>query len=285
MKRFFLVVALLVGLVGPIYPAELSVQGYYGTFTGTTSVGTALISDSNGVVWNSSDGAWPGQTDPTAWTDLSMVNGLWTYTLGDISFQNMSGLPNGTITDNLDLSCRIWVGTVLQTPDVDLTDAPYAILSYNPAIYAQLSDFTEQTFAATGTAQSILLASNDGISGITHSTSSNTENITIETAGVYSFGADSQIIAGAGASGYFHLWLQKDAGAGFTDLTNSTADETLSSNQEDVLSLSYSTRCNEGDVIRVRASVGDIGIELEPQTPAVGPAIPSIMLEINYVGR
>lgn len=284
MKRIIAIIFMMAFLSGPAYPTVLSVQAKYGTFTGTTGVGTALISDSNGVVWNS-DGTWETATEPTAWTDLSMLNGLWTYDLGDTLLQNMSALPNSTITDNLDLNCRIWVGTVLQTPDIDLTDVPYAVFSYNPAIYAQLSDLTVQTFAATGTAQSILFNTNDEIFGITHSTGSNTENIIIETAGVYSFGAEPQIIAGAGSSGYFHIWLQKDAGAGFTDLTNSNADQTLSSNQEDVLSLGYSARCNAGDVIRLRASVGDTGIELEPQTPAGETPIPSIMFEINYLGR
>ncbi len=71
------------------------------------------------------------------------------------------------------------------------------------AIYAELSDRADQTFGSTGTAQSITFDTNDEVVGITHSTSSNTENITIETAGVYYLIAQPQIHAGAGGGRVF----------------------------------------------------------------------------------
>ena len=102
-----------------------------------------------------------------------------------------------------------------------------AVATYTPdmfsaQVYAQLSDSTDQTFGATGTAQSITLNTNDEIAGITHSTTVNPENVTIETNGTYVIIAQPQVNAGAGAAGYFHLWLQVDTGGGFADVSDSS---------------------------------------------------------------
>ena len=153
------------------------------------------------------------------------------------------------------------------------------------AIYAQLSDSTDQTFPATGTAQSITFDTNDEIAGITHSVSVSSENITIVTSGVYSIVAQPQVTAGAGDSGYFHMWLQKNTGGGFADIANSNVELILASNDEDVIPLIIITNLNAGDVIRVRASVGDTGIKLDAQTPGSEPAIPSIIFSMYYIGK
>jgi hypothetical protein len=154
----------------------------------------------------------------------------------------------------------------------------------NDAIYAQLSDSTDQTFAATGTGQAITFNTNDEINGITHSTVSETENITIITAGVYSIIAQPQVTAGAGDAGYFHMWLRKNTGSGFVDIPNSNVELTLGSLDEDVIPLIVTISLDVGDVIRVNASVGNTGIKLDAQTPANEPAIPSIIFSIYRVG-
>lgn len=152
------------------------------------------------------------------------------------------------------------------------------------AIFAELSDSTDQTFGSTGTAQSITFNTNDEISGITHSTSVDPENITIDTDGVYYLIAQPQIHAGAGASGYFHLWLQIDTGGGFADIANSNIEITLASNEENVGVLAETMSLDAGDKIRLRASVGHTGIELDAQTPGGEPAIPSIIFSMFMVG-
>ncbi|MCK5610040.1 hypothetical protein KAR91_49660 [Candidatus Pacearchaeota archaeon] len=155
--------------------------------------------------------------------------------------------------------------------------ATYSPNSFASKVYAQLSDSTDQTFAGTGTPQSITFNTNDGIVGITHSTTVDPENITIETNGTYVIIAQPQVTAGAGASGYFHMWLQVDTGGGFADIANSNIELTLASNDEDVIPLIAVLSLNKDDIVRLRSSVGHTGIKLDAQTPAGEPAIPAII--------
>lgn len=158
--------------------------------------------------------------------------------------------------------------------------ATYSPNSFATKIYAQLSDSTDQTFGATGTAQSITLNTNDEIAGITHSTTVNPENVTIETNGTYVIIAQPQVTAGAGAAGYFHLWLQVDTGGGFADVSDSNIELILASNDQDVIPLIAVLSLNKDDIVRLRGSVGDTGIKLDAQTPAGEPAIPAIIYSI-----
>ena len=152
------------------------------------------------------------------------------------------------------------------------------------AIYAQLSDSTDQTFASEDTAYSITFDTNDEISGITHSEGS--ENITIVTSGVYSIIAQPQVATGAGGAGYFHMWLEKDPdGEGFDDVANSNIELTLASQEENVIPLIVVIDLTAGDIIRLQASVGDTAIKLDAQTPPNEPAIPSIIFSMYCVGK
>ena len=152
------------------------------------------------------------------------------------------------------------------------------------AIYAELSDSTDQPFGSTGTAQSILFNTNDELVGVKHSTSVDPENITIDTAGVYYLIAQPQIHASAGGAGYFHMWLQKDTGGGFADIINSNIEITLASNDERVGVLAETLSLDVDDIIRLRASVGDTRIELDAQAPGGEPAIPSIIFTMFMTG-
>lgn len=151
------------------------------------------------------------------------------------------------------------------------------------AVYAQLSSSSDQTFAATGTGYNITFNTNDEINGITHSTSSEPQNITIVTSGVYSIMAQPQVHADAGASGAFHMWLRRDTGSGFADVPNSNVELITVSNGEDVIPLIVIISLDAGDVIRVNASVAHTGIELDAQTPAGEPAIPSIIFSMYKI--
>ena len=155
---------------------------------------------------------------------------------------------------------------------------------YGGAIYACLSDSTDQTFAETGIGYNITFNTNDEISGITHSTVSEPQNITIVTSGVYTIIAQPQVHADPGASGTFHMWLRRDTGSGFADVANTNVELVLASNGEDVIPLIITMALSTGDVIRVNASVSHTGIELDAQTPAGEPAIPSIIFSIYRIG-
>ena len=159
-----------------------------------------------------------------------------------------------------------------------------ALIPHAKAVYAELSDSTDQTFGSTGTAQSITFNTNDELVDVTHSTSVNPENITIDSTGVYYLIAQPQIHAGAGGAGYFHMWLQKNTGGGFADIVSSNIEITLASNDEKVGVLAETLPLDAGDIIRLRASVGDTKIELDAQTPGGEPAIPSIIFTMFMVG-
>jgi len=155
---------------------------------------------------------------------------------------------------------------------------------YGGAIYACLSDSTDQTFAETETGYNITFNTNDEIDGITHSTVSEPQNITIVTSGIYTIIAQPQVHADPGASGYFHMWLRRNTGSGFADVANTNVELILASNEEDVIPLIVTIALDAGDVIRVNASVSHTGIELDAQTPANEPAIPSIIFSMYRIG-
>lgn len=167
---------------------------------------------------------------------------------------------------------------------IDLTGTYSISTGSDDAIYACLSDSTDQTFAATGTGYNITFNTNDEINGITHSTTVEPQNITIVTSGVYTIIAQPQVHASPGASGNFHMWIRRDTGGGFADVPNSNVELTLNTNDEDVIPLIVTISLNAGDVIRVNVSVSHTGIELDAQTPAGEPAIPSIIFSMYRIG-
>ena len=152
------------------------------------------------------------------------------------------------------------------------------------AIYAELSDSTDQEFAAPDTPFSIKFDTNDEISGITHSITTDSENISIVTTGVYTMFAQPQVATGAGGAGKFHMWLQKNTGGGFADIPNTNIELSLASQEENVIPLATTFLLDAGDVIRLRASVSDVRIKLHAQTPAGEPAIPSIIFTMFMIG-
>lgn len=152
------------------------------------------------------------------------------------------------------------------------------------AIYAELSDSTDQEFAVVGEPNLITFDTNDEIAGIIHSTSSNPENITIVTTGVYTIFAQPQVAAGSGGAGTFHMWLQKNTGGGFVDIANTNIELSLASGEEDVIPLATTFMLSAGDIIRLSASVSDIKIKLDAQTPANEPVIPSIIFTMFMIG-
>ena len=145
--------------------------------------------------------------------------------------------------------------------------------------YANLSNTADQTFAGTGTGYALLFNSNDNLVGITHSTSVDTENITIVTSGVYSINAQPQVTAGA--AGNFHMWLQVDTGGGFADVANSNVKLALAINNEGVIPLTLTIPLDTGDIIRFMGSVTNTGVILDATAPGGEPVIPAIILSMH----
>ena len=157
--------------------------------------------------------------------------------------------------------------------------ATYSHDSFGPKVYADLSNTVDQTFAGTGTGYPLLFNSNDNLEGITHSTSVDTENITIITSGVYVIVAQPQVTAGA--AGDFHMWLQIDTGGGFADVANSNVKLTLANNTEEVVPLILILPLNAGDKFRLMGSVTNVAIILDAEAPAGEPVIPAIILSLH----
>jgi len=179
---------------------------------------------------------------------------------------------NATATDDLEI-----------TADDMIVDADLNVLGEAsiPATYMQASDVSDQSFAATGTPYSIELDTVDKNFGISRIEDG---NILIRSIGVYSIIAQPQVTAAAGQSGNFHMWLQRDTGAGFADISNTNVELTLGSQDEDVIPLIAILSLNEGDEIRLRASVSNTGITLDTQSPAGEPVIPSIIFSMYKIG-
>ena len=133
------------------------------------------------------------------------------------------------------------------------------------AIYAELSDSGDQTFAVAGEPNLITFDTNDEIAGITHSTPD--PNITIVTTGVYTIFAQPQVATGAGGAGKFHMWLQRDTGGGFADIANTNIELSLASQEENVIPLATTFLLDAGDIIRLRERLSDIRIKFHAQTP------------------
>lgn len=145
--------------------------------------------------------------------------------------------------------------------------------------YADLSNTADQTFAGTGTGYAILFNTNDHIQGITHSTSVDTENITIITSGVYAVFAQPQVTAGA--AGDFHMWLQVDTGGGFADIANSNVKLAMAINTEEVIPLILTLPLEAGDKFRLMGSVTNTAIILDAEAPGGEPVIPAIILSMH----
>lgn len=83
------------------------------------------------------------------------------------------------------------------------------IQHYNKAPYAQLSHTANQMNPSSAAAVNVVFNTNDALVGITHSTSSNTHQITIVEAGIYQFLAGAQVGRTSGTGVDTHnLWMQ-----------------------------------------------------------------------------
>ena len=154
----------------------------------------------------------------------------------------------------------------------------------NHSIFIQLSDLTNQVFAATNTPQTINLTTEDESYGLVHSTTTNNSQITIVTSGVYAILAQPQVTAGAGDAGDFHMWLEKFNTTQWVNVSNSNVELDLASNDEDVILLAVVMSLKANEKIRVMGSVSDTGITLETISPAGEPVIPSIIFSMFITG-
>jgi len=204
-------------------------------------------------------------------TEKLMVN-------GSLRVQNTSGTLALYVNESTG-----YVGIGTTTPQQELNvvgDLNITGTIINDAIYAQLSDLNDQSFASANVKQPINLTTTDEINGLSVSQ----YNVTISTAGVYSIFAQPQVTAGPGDAGFFHMWLEKHDTSNWVNVSNSNVELSLASSDEDVIPLIVTLKLNANEKIRVMGSVSDIGISLDAKAPSTEPVIPSIIFTMYRIG-
>ena len=169
---------------------------------------------------------------------------------------------------------------VIFNGDVNITG-----IIINDAIYCESSELVDQDFAVAGLRYRLNISNVDEGNGITMEHGNNGTNISIDTSGVYHMVAQPQVKAGAGGAGDFHMWIEKYvSGSGWSDISDSNIELKLSSLEEDVIVLATTLKLNQGEKLRLVASVSDIKIQLHAQSPAGEPVIPSIIFTMYRIG-
>lgn len=124
----------------------------------------------------------------------------------------------------------------------------------------------------------------DEILNVTHSTITNPENITIQTAGKYHFSASAQVGKTTGASlEWADIWFKKNSVA----IPNSNARNTVKATDDTkVITITQNITLAASDVLNVAMSISTAGngVGFISTTPTVGPVIPSIMFSLHRVG-
>lgn len=173
-------------------------------------------------------------------------------------------------------------GQILVTIDRIITDAP---------IFAVLSSALDQ-IPSTTNPTIVTFEVQDDIDGITHSTTVNPGEITIQVAGTYYMMPQPQVRKDSGGSALeFDMFFQVDSGSGFVDQPNSNVKLTIKDpDRTDVIVLGVNIRLDAGDKIRVMQLVSSTsgGLGMRATAAVVGPptvpATPSIILTMERSG-
>jgi len=157
--------------------------------------------------------------------------------------------------------------------------------------FAQLSSSVDQEPTVT-TPIVITYNTQDDISGITHSTTVDPGEITIDTAGTYYVMPQPQVGKDSGgAAQTLNVYAQLDTGSGFVDVPNSNIKITVSDNTAtDVIVSGFTLVLAIGDKIRIlqRITNTSVGLGLKFTAAEVGPptipATPSIIFTMFRIG-
>lgn len=224
-------------------------------------------------------------------TVLGFINDIDTsaFSAGDKLFLSPT-TPGGLTTTKPTISIPVGfatlidasTGQILVTIDRIMTDAPiFAVLSSALDQVPSTTDPTVMTFEVQ-----------DGLEGLTHSTTVNPGEVTIQIAGTYFMMPQPQIGKLSGGTALdFDMFFQIDRGSGFVDEPNSNVKETIKdSDRTDVLVLALDLKLDAGDKIRVLQKVSSTagGLGIRGAAAVVGPptvpATPSIIFTMHRSG-
>jgi len=146
--------------------------------------------------------------------------------------------------------------------------------------YGSFYDTTTQTAAATNTAYAITFNNTDLSAGVSLSTP--TSRITVDADGVYNFQHSIQIINTAGGNHSIWIWFRKNG----TDIPDSATEITVQGNNtEQFAAWNLFIPLVVNDYVELMWSVSDTAVQLlavSASSPV--PAVPSVILTVNYVG-
>lgn len=146
--------------------------------------------------------------------------------------------------------------------------------------YAQLSSSQTQPVAAAGAASNITLNTNNGIYGISHSTTIRNHEIVIQEDGIYFIMAGAQIGRSASIpAGVHNLWLAKN-NVNIDGTNIKTAIPAITPNTL-VGITNWVGHLEQGDIITIMQSSPDTtDIQLEATPAAIPPDTPAIIVTI-----
>ena len=201
-----------------------------------------------------------------------LYNGLRTLVINVAIKETIEGI-------NIIGSGNVYLG--FQTGNIDQTKS----------VFAQLSSSVDQNPADTNPTV-ITFNTQDAISGLTHSTTVNPGEITIDTTGIYFVSPQAQVGKTTGGTKVdFDMFWQIDRGSGFTDEVNSNIKLTIKDPDiTDVIVSAFTIELNAGDKIRAmqKTSTTGTGMGLKNTDPVVGPPTvprtPSIIFTMYRVG-
>lgn len=222
-------------------------------------------------------------------TTFGRVNDLDTsgFTEGEEIFLSPT-LP-GKFTATKPIAVPLQVGHIGK---VDATTGfiQVEIRELSPAIRAIFSDTTDQTFTAN-VSKALTFNTENVKEGITHSTSVDNEEITFDSGGVYVISVEPQYTrTTGGGTDVLNMYMQVDAGSGFTNIVDSNIKVAISSSGlEEVTSLTQTLKVNVGDKLRIMIQVEDADLKLDAfvgfgSGANTVPGTPSVIMNIHRIG-
>jgi len=159
--------------------------------------------------------------------------------------------------------------------------------SNQTTVFASASHSATQTAETINTATPVKFDTNNFIENLTHSTTVNNSEFTIDISGVYSISVGLQLAHTGGGSSTIHAWMQVDTGSGFVDVPNSGVTQDLSNNDTRVLVLNGIGRWDVGNIGRVMWYTTNLAGQLVAAPASVSPArpaVPSVIMTVQKVG-
>lgn len=229
---------------------------------------TANNSNDSGLAWENSGGNF---SQTIFRTDVGGNRSDLVFAIG--SDANIDLLTNvlridGSVANlgNVEFFKKVGIGVTIPTEKLEVNGNVKGTTIIDTSIFAQLSSSVDQDPADTNPIV-ITYNTQDAISGLTHSTSVNPGEITIDTAGIYLVSPQPQVSKTSGSIATdFDMYLQVDRGSGFVDEPNSNIKLAIQdSDLTDVIVSAFTIQLNAGDKIRMmqRVSASNVGLGLK----------------------